>query len=622
MTVTSTNTRNDYLGSGTTGPFAFNYKIFAATHLNVFTTDLLGNVTQLNYPADFTVSAGGIGAKNGGSITTTNAVTSGWTLTIERVVPLVQDSDFRNQGEFFPEDYEDALDYGMMVDQQLAADALLALHVPSIPANVDPVISTFLPSYYLRVRSDGLGVEGVTDVIADPGFLQSGTGAVERTANAKMAEIVSVKDFGAVGDSTTDNLAAFTAAMTYVHGLGGGTILVPPGTYKFSATLTMLANVILQGQSPAMSILTWATTGDGIKFPGTINVQNIAKTSVRDLALVCTNGSNTGGGYVDVGGTFVSLFNVHISGFNYGVIFDQTELGDIDLCNIESQLRAAIWLVNGPDHTVGASGAFTNRISVKRCQINESNSVAGIVDDGGYAHELATNNYNGCSKQVRVAGALGHVIIGGEWEGSSGSPLLEYTNTTFNSGTGVGNSEACSVTGGLFLQTNAQGCISIIGVNALTIRGAYLSTSGGVVKIQGVSNSVGFITVIGCSGHGTGALIDSLGMENTLALSSTPNNDVALPLVNMILGGMEFIRIFGETADFTITGFVADYAGRLVQIFNASAHVMTIANASASSAAANRITSSTGADVTIAAKGSIVLRYSHDIPGWVVVSTS
>lgn len=49
------------------------------------------------------------------------------------------------------------------------------------------------------------------------GFLQSGTGAVQRTAQAKLRDVVSVKDFGVVGDGVTDDTSAFIAACTYAR---------------------------------------------------------------------------------------------------------------------------------------------------------------------------------------------------------------------------------------------------------------------------------------------------------------------------------------------------------------------------------------------------------------------
>lgn len=43
-------------------------------------------------------------------------------------------------------------------------------------------------------------------------FIQAGTGAVTRTMQDKVREVFSVKDFGAVGNGTTDDTAAFSAA--------------------------------------------------------------------------------------------------------------------------------------------------------------------------------------------------------------------------------------------------------------------------------------------------------------------------------------------------------------------------------------------------------------------------
>jgi parallel beta-helix repeat protein len=91
-------------------------------------------------------------------------------------------------------------------------------------------------------------------------FIQAGIGAVTRTAQNKMREIVSVKDFGAVGDGVTDDTVAIQNAVDYVNSAGGGDVYVPDGIYmidtsgittgiqlKSNTALRLTHNAILRG---------------------------------------------------------------------------------------------------------------------------------------------------------------------------------------------------------------------------------------------------------------------------------------------------------------------------------------------------------------------------------------
>ena len=56
-----------------------------------------------------------------------------------------------------------------------------------------------------------------------------------------------VATFGAVGDGTTDNTAAFQAALDAAGAAKGGTVRVPTGNYAFNGVLNVPAGVALQG---------------------------------------------------------------------------------------------------------------------------------------------------------------------------------------------------------------------------------------------------------------------------------------------------------------------------------------------------------------------------------------
>lgn len=62
-------------------------------------------------------------------------------------------------------------------------------------------------------------------------FIQAGTGAVLRTAQSKMRDIVSVFDFGAVGDGSMDDTTAIQNALNT-----GKAVMIPGGGYSYKIT--------------------------------------------------------------------------------------------------------------------------------------------------------------------------------------------------------------------------------------------------------------------------------------------------------------------------------------------------------------------------------------------------
>lgn len=98
------------------------------------------------------------------------------------------------------------------------------------------------------------------------GFIQSGTGAVARTAQAKMRDFVSVRDFGAIGDGVTDDTGAFNAAIAT-----GRNLYVPSGTYLLGDLDDLLDSQIIQGEGmfqngSSSTVLKYSGSGTFITF--------------------------------------------------------------------------------------------------------------------------------------------------------------------------------------------------------------------------------------------------------------------------------------------------------------------------------------------------------------------
>jgi parallel beta-helix repeat protein len=108
------------------------------------------------------------------------------------------------------------------------------------------------------------------------GFIQSGTGAVATTVQAKLRESVSVKDFGATGNGTTDDRAAIQAALNASLSVYFPT---PSVSYYISDSVTPQGNALVYGDGLSTHI----------QVPdGTVNCFYVNGTSgviVRDLKI-------------------------------------------------------------------------------------------------------------------------------------------------------------------------------------------------------------------------------------------------------------------------------------------------------------------------------------------------
>jgi hypothetical protein len=126
------------------------------------------------------------------------------------------------------------------------------------------------------IISDNTNVKtALQEVETAVGFTQTGTGAVYRAPQAKMRDVVSVKDFGAVGDGSTDDTAAIQAAITACAGqTAGRTVHFPAGDYYISAEISVPNFTHITGDGPYKSRINL----QGKPYTGKIFVNSDATT--------------------------------------------------------------------------------------------------------------------------------------------------------------------------------------------------------------------------------------------------------------------------------------------------------------------------------------------------------
>lgn len=181
-------------------------------------------------------------------------------------------------------------------------------------------------------------------------FKQNGSGAVRRPSPEKEAEIVSAKDFGAAGDGTTDDTAAIQAALDYVGGTNGGTVILPKttGYYRVTDTIRIPSYVTLCGAAqcrypyvsgaghsgivadfadPLKWVIEADTTDAGVPFAynvmvsGTLPSAPAYNCGIRDLIIRSVNTTPYGGIRIH-GAPGAVVENVGIAGVGCGLLLN------------------------------------------------------------------------------------------------------------------------------------------------------------------------------------------------------------------------------------------------------------------------------------------------------------
>lgn len=281
-----------YIGTGSETIFPFAFKLLKPTDLEVRVA-LSGQVETTLEESAYTVVLNESQDNNpGGTVTLKAPLAKDAALVIISDTPYLQPTTYTNRGGFYPEQLNTNLDRLTILTQQLKEHLDRTITVPpTSPTSPQELFYQLLNAAKEALESaqsaeEALAaceqirqlieqyswdiphiVDSLRDVenypydglFAVAGFGNAGgngqnisnryvkaEGSTElRTLGERFADVVNVRDYGAVGDGVTDDTAAIQAALLAVK--EGGKVLIPGGMYVVSQKILLRKSLHISG---------------------------------------------------------------------------------------------------------------------------------------------------------------------------------------------------------------------------------------------------------------------------------------------------------------------------------------------------------------------------------------
>ena len=250
MTITSQTSSTTAIGNGVQTAFTYNFFVPGATtsdqtNFQVYVTDTSGNITTLT-TSQYSVVNSLSKSSPGGTLTYSPALTLNYSITISRVLPFTQLVTLANQGGFYPDVVDTALDNLEMQIQQVDGAVIRSIQAPT----VDPTtINLTLPSAVSRA-GQACGFDSSGNVIALSTLPST-------SVSSAMQPVVSAASIAAA--------QTLLGIGTAGQGLPYGQIYAGSSTYGFSTSNTAAANTTALNAAIAAAV---AQSGGTVVLPG------------------------------------------------------------------------------------------------------------------------------------------------------------------------------------------------------------------------------------------------------------------------------------------------------------------------------------------------------------------
>lgn len=359
-------------------------------------------------------------------------------------------------------------------------------------------------------------VMNAENVAYDPPF----TGAVGTNVEAKLAQTVSVKDFGAVGDGVTDDTQAFQNALDAAD----GEVYVPPGQYNLSATLvfplTSGVGLIGEGESrqtanPYPTVLRFTQ----LSTPA-IQIRGDGQT-LKNLVVRAIDARE----------------NAPLDSTAFGVLLEgpDTASGSPENCNIQN-----VFIEGHPSHGFVASGGVF-MTSLDGIAVRDCRGHSFVLDDGTITGRTNKGRPGGTvAVQLRTYGCGGHDFVCSP-QSTFGPYRLIITDADFNNiGTGGFNQPSIKI-------ANASSIFH--GENIITQNCAFGGDVSGVptysaFRFSGRVHRYIANRYVGVSGAAIAFEDPTLGCDDILFDGVYPTNDSLVNPAIQISGTIGNITVF------------------------------------------------------------------------------
>jgi len=226
---------------------------------------------------------------------------------------------------------------------------------------------------------NGTGIATNAEFVAyDPPF----TNAVATNVEAKLAQTVSVKDFGAVGNGVANDTAAIQAALDI-----SANVFIPAGTYKCTAALNVtVIGQVISGAGRDLTFLDFTSSEiNGLNMNGCEN----ARPENFTLLGTCNADTDTNAGINVISWARGTASNMRVTGFSRGITWENATrgwmLGMLDMYFYNNRMAGA--LLYGNAHACSFRGGEVAQ--------GKYGIVIGRLNADGSINDDASANFGG-----------------------------------------------------------------------------------------------------------------------------------------------------------------------------------------------------------------------------------